>query len=199
MIKNDDVGAIRRIPQSLSRAAKRTLCKFVLDFIRTNPVIYDTKTLFHADHGNLSTAAFSAVSFAAARLAMVQQTELGSDEALNIGPAAVWVPFGMEETAFNIFPRNTNQDKTFVQTLQPDIIPVWYWTDVNDWAISANPLDIPMIELGFLDGNEEPELFVQDNPTVGSFFTNDKVDYKLRHTYGGTVLDYRGLHKSVVA
>lgn len=199
MIKNDDVGAIRRIPQKLSRAAKRTLCKFVLDFIRTNPVIYDTKALFHVDHNNLTTAALSAVSFAAARLAMVQQTESGTTEALNVGPAAIWLPSGMEEAAYNLFPRNTNLDKTFVQTLQPVIIPVWYWTDANDWALSADPLDIPMIELGFLDGNEEPELFVQDNPTIGSFFTNDKVDYKLRHTYGATVLDYRGLHKAVVA
>lgn len=34
MIKNDDVGAIRRIPTKLSRAAKRTLAKFVFDFFR---------------------------------------------------------------------------------------------------------------------------------------------------------------------
>jgi len=199
MIKNDDVGSIRQIPVKLSRAAKRTLSKFALDFLRTNPAIYDTVALFHASHGNLGTAALDATSYAAARLAMMKQTEAGSNDRLGIGPKNVWVPADLEAAAHDMFKRNTNLDATFIQTLTPNIIPVWYWTDANDWAASADPLDIPTIEIGFLDGNEEPELFVQDNPSVGSMFTNDKVTYKIRHTYGGNVLDYRGLYKGVVA
>jgi hypothetical protein len=199
MIKNDDVGAIQRIPGKLARAAKRTLAKFVLDFIRTNPTIYDTKALFHADHGNLGSAALAAQSYAAARLAMVQQTEYGATDPIGVGPKYLWLPPGLEETAYNLFQRSTNNDKTFVQSLVPEIIPVWYWTDPTDWAVTADVADIPLIELGFLDGNEEPELFVQDSPTVGSLFTADKVTYKLRHIYGGDVLDYRGAYKSVVA
>ena len=54
------------------------------------------------------------------------------------------------------------------------------------------------IEIGFLDGNEEPELFVQDNPTSGSVFTNDQITYKIRHIYGGAVIDYRAFQGSVV-
>ena len=77
-------------------------------------------------------------------------------------------------------------------------MPVWYWTDVNDWSISADVMDVPGIEIGFLDGNQEPELFVQDNPTVGSMFANDKVTYKIRHIYGGAVTDFRAFDKSVV-
>ncbi len=199
MIKNDDVGAIQRIPTRLSRAAKRTLGKFVLDFIRTNPTVYDTKALFHVDHGNLYTAALSAAAYAAARLGMVKQQEFGTSDAIGVGPKYLWVPPELEETAYNIFQRSTNHDKTFIQTLVPEIVPVWYWTDANDWAISADPLDIPTIEIGFLDGNEEPELFVQDSPTVGSFFTNDQITYKIRHIYGGAAVDTRGIAKSVVA
>jgi len=199
MIKNDDVGAIQRIPTRLSRAAKRTLGKFVLDFIRSNPVIYDGKALFHVDHGNLWTAALAAASYAAARLAMVKQQEYGTTDAIGVGPKFLWVPPDLEETAYNLFQRATNLDKTFVQTLIPTIVPVWYWTDANDWAVSADPLDIPTIEIGFLDGNEEPELFVQDSPTVGSFFTNDQITYKIRHIYGGAPVDFRGVGKSVVA
>lgn len=198
MIKNDDVGAVQRIPGKLARAAKRTLAKFVLDFIRTNPAIYDTKTLFHADHANLGAAALTAQSYAAARLAMVSQVEYGAADPIGVGPKYLWLPSGLEETAYNLFQRSTNNDKTFVQSLVPEIIPVWYWTDPSDWAVTADVADIPFIELGFLDGNEEPELFVQDSPTVGSLFTADKVTYKLRHIYGGNVLDYRGAYKSVV-
>lgn len=198
MIKNDDVGVIRQIPTKLSRAAKRTLSKFALDFLRTNPAIYDTKALFHVDHGNLGAAALDATSFAAARLAMMKQAEKDSADRLGIGPKFIWVPSDLEEGASNVFKRATNLDETYIQSLKPTIIPVWYWTDANDWCASADPLDIPTIEIGFLDGNEEPELFVQDNPSVGSMFSNDKVTYKIRHIYGGNVLDYRGLYKGMV-
>lgn len=199
MIKNDDVGAIQRIPQKLSRAAQRTLSKFVLDFIATNPTIYDTVALFHATHGNLSTAALDAASLTAARLAMMKQTELNSGERLGIPPAHLWVPADMEETAFDLFRRTTNNDTDFAESLQMQIHPVWYWTDANDWAVTADKADIPFIEIGFLDGQEEPELFVQDSPTQGSLFSNDQIKYKLRHVYGGTVDEFRGAHKSVVA
>jgi hypothetical protein len=198
MIKNDDVGAIRRIPTKMSRAAKRTLSVFVFDFIRTNPVIYDGVTLFHATHNNLGAAALAAASLAARRLAMLKQTEAGSLEPLNIGPKTLLVSPDQEETAVNLFNRNTNLDKTFIQTMTLDIIPVWYWTDANDWALAADPADIPGLEVGFLDGKEEPEMFVQDNPTVGSMFTNDQVTYKIRHIYGGVVADFRAFDKSVV-
>jgi len=198
-IKNDDVGAIRRIPTNLSRAAKRTLAKFVFDFIRSNPNIYDGTAWFTVGHGNLLTQALDSAGYAAARLAMLKQTELGSSDRLGIGPRFLLVPSDLEETAANLFRRNTNQDKTFIQSLAPDIIPVWYWTDANDWAVLADPMDIPGIEIGFLDGTEEPELFVQDNPSVGSMFNADKMTWKIRHIYGGNVLDFRAGVKSAVA
>ena len=199
-IKNDDVGSIRIIPSKLSRAAKRTLAKFALDFIRTNPTIYDSVALFHSgSHGNLGSAALDATSLSAGRLAMLKQAELTSTDRIGIGPKFLLVPSDLEETARNLFSRNTNNDPTFVNSLSLTVLPVWYWTDANDWALSADPMDIPTVEIGFLDGQQEPELFVQDNPTVGSLFTADKVTYKLRHIYGGAVMDYRGLYKAVVA
>ena len=199
MIKNDDMGTIQQIPIKLSRAAKKTLGKFALDFLRLNPTIYDSKALFHADHKNLGTAALSAASFAAARLAMMKQTELDSDEPLGIGPRYIWVPAELEEVAYNLFRRDANNDETFVQTLKPVILPVWYWQDQNDWAVTADPNDIATVEISFLDGEEEPQIFIQDSPTQGSMFANDTITYKIRHIYGGNVLDYRGMYKGVVA
>ena len=65
--------------------------------------------------------------------------------------------------------------------------------------MSADINDIPGIEICFLDGQQEPELFVQDMPNVGSMFSNDKLTYKIRHIYGGAVKEYRGWQKNVVA
>ena len=199
MIKNDDVGTVRRIPTKLSRAAKRTLAKFAFDFLRSNPVIYDGKALFHADHGNLFTAGLDKTSLAAHRLAMLKQSELSSNDRIGITPTRLVVPVELQEAAVDLFRLATNNEKTFIQSLVMNINPEWYWTDANDWCTAADPADIPGIELGFLDGREEPELFVQDSPTVGSMFAADKLTYKIRHIYGGAVTDYRAFTKAVVA
>lgn len=199
MIKNDDVGAIRRVPIALARSAKRTLSRFVLNIPATNAAIYDGVALFHASHSNLGATALGSASIAAGRLALKNQTEKDSDEKLSLPAKSLWVPDALEEAAVDIFRRNTEQDKTFVQSLSLDVIPVWCWDDANDWMMTVDPMDAPFIEIGFLDGQEEPEIFVQDNPTVGSLFTNDQTTYKIRHIYGATVVDYRPAFKSVVA
>jgi hypothetical protein len=198
MIKNDDVRSIQQIPIKLSRAAKRTLSKFVFDFIRTNPVIYDGIAFFHATHNNLGSSAFDATSLAAARLNMLKQTELSSADRLGIPPRMLLFPWDLQEAAFNVFQRGTENDKKFIASMLLDLIPVWYWTDTNDWALMADPNEATAIEIGFLDGNEEPELFVQDNPTVGSMFSNDKLTWKMRHVYGGNAVDFRGAFKAVL-
>lgn len=198
-IANDDVGAILRIPVKLAQAAKRTISEFVFSFLSSNPVIYDTKALFHVDHGNLGSVALSANSVDAGRLAMKAQTEKDSGKKIGIGPRYLWVPDALERTAFDLFQRGTNIDQDYVQSLQLVVKPVWCWTDANDWCLSADTKKVPAIELGFLNGQEEPDIFVQDSPTAGSFFTHDRITYKIRHIYGAAVVEYRGLYKSVVA
>lgn len=197
-IANDDVGAIRRIPQKMGRAAKRTLAKFVFDFLRTNPTIYDTLALFHATHNNLFTTALDAAQLAIHRLAMLKQAELTSADRLGVTPRTLVVPPDLVETANNLFNRNTNNDKTFIQSMTMDIVSPWYWTDANDWCTVADPRDIPTIEVGFWNGDQEPQILVQDMPTVGSLFSNDQITYRIRHVYGGNVLDFRGMTKAVV-
>lgn len=199
MITNDDVGALLRIPTNLTRAAKRTLNKFVFDFIKVNPKYLDSKTLFHVAHKNLLSVALGDAGIAQARLMLAKQTEMDSNEQLGFLLKNLLVPAELEQTAYDMFKRDTNNDETFIQSLKPSIIPVAHWTDPNDWAVTTDKADCPLIEVGFLHGQEEPEIFIQDSPTVGSMFTNDQTTYKIRHIYGGNALDYRGMVKSVVA
>lgn len=188
MIKNDDVRSISRIPQELALAAANTLYEFAFDFFRTNPTCtYDSVALYHASHANLFTAALSATEYETHRQAMVKQTRNGSAKRLGVSPAFLLVPFELEKTAFDLFHRDTNLDETFVQSQKPQVIVPAYWTDANDWCTVADPSRLPGVEIGFLDGKEDPELFMQDSPTVGSLFSNDQITYKIRHIYGGTV------------
>ena len=200
-IKNDDIQALRRIPQELAWAAKNTLYEFVFDFYRGNPVIHDTKALYHVDHANLFTAALSADEFAKHRLSMRQQTRSGSGKRLSTSPAVLLVPGELERTAYDMFTRKTNLDEDFVQSKKTKVIVVDYWIDSNDWVTVADPVILPVLEIGFLDGREDPELFIQDAPTVGSMFSHDKLTYKIRHIYGGTVLvdGEKATTKAVVA
>lgn len=198
-IANDDVGLVRRIPRSLSTAAARTLYEFVLGFLGTNPVIYDGTALFVAGHNNLGTAALDATSFAAARLRMQKQAEADSAKRLGLILQHLYVPVDLEEAAFDLFVRNTNNDDSFVQSRKPKVHVVPHWADANNWYGTADKSQIPLIELGFFNGQEEPELFVQDNPTQGSLFSNDQIKYKIRHIYSGAVVDFRGLDGSIVA
>lgn len=200
-IKNDDVGALRRIPINLGLAAQRQLYGFVFNIFAANAAIYDGVALYHATHNNLFTTALSAAQFAAHRLAMFKQTGRDTGKRMGITPKMLLVPGDLEETARDMFVRGTNNDPTFVQSLNPMIIPVASWTDANDWVTLASKDEGPVIELGFLDGQEEPTLLVQDSPTEGSVFTNDMISWKLRHIYGATVLvdGFKFTTKAVVA
>lgn len=199
-IRNDDVGAIRRIPAELALAAANTLYEFVFDFYRTNPTIYDAAALYVAGHNNLFVTGLSAAEFATHRVAMAKQARAGSAKRLGLTPRTILVPWELQETAYNLFVRNQNLDKTFVQSINPEVIVPAYWTDANDWVTVCDPQVLPVIEVGFLDGREEPELFVQDMPNVGSLFSNDKLTYKIRHIYSGNVLvdGFKGTTKAVV-
>jgi hypothetical protein len=53
----------------------------------------------------------------------------------------------------------------------------------------------PTIELGFYGPSDAPELFTQSDPTQGSMFDADKLTYKVRHIYSGTVLDHRAFYR----
>ena len=184
---------------ALAVAAGRTLYEFVFDFLRTNPVVYDGVALFHASHANLGTAALDETSFAAARLRMKRQAELSSAKRLGITLRHLVIPADLEEAAFDLFVRSTNNDETFVQSRKPTVHVIDYWTDANNWYATADGAQVPLIELGFYGGREEPELFIQDLPTQGSLFSNDQIKYKIRHIYSGAVRDFRGFDGSVVA
>lgn len=203
-IKNDDVTGIRRVPIKLGRSAARTLYKFVFDLVSANPTIYDSVALFHASHGgNLGTSALAKATLQAGRLAMLKQQELTSTEPLGIPPKSLLVPLDLADTAFELTvqPNIAGFNPTAADSIKSqiwDVIPVKHWTDTNNWFLVADPNDIPTIEVGFLDGKEEPELFVQDLPNVGSLFSNDQITYKIRHIYGGAIMDFRGFYGAVV-
>ena len=78
------------------------------------------------------------------------------------------------------------------------MIAVPEWTDSNNWAACASPLDLPGVCVGYRFGRA-PEMFVADSDVVGSMFTNDEMRIKVRFFYAVGIGDYRALHKNNVA
>ncbi|MCY3824873.1 MAG: hypothetical protein OXG62_13520 [Nitrospinae bacterium] len=209
MIQNDDMGAIRMIPQRLARAAQRTLNGFVFDFLASNADIYDGDALFHADHNNTSENELTYDNAVAAIKAMGQQTfygEEGVEVAAQARPKYLVHPTELLEEAFEV----TQSPVKVVEggnSTQPSVInrlgvePLWVpeLADANDWYMIADPALIDTIEIGFMDDMREPELFIEDNPAAGSGFSADKIRYKIRHVYGGAVLDFRGFYRGAPA
>ena len=194
MIRNDDVGAVRRIPQKMAFAARRTLYETVHNLYATNANIYDGTALFVAGHGgNLVASALAAATYTAARLIMLKQAEKDSAKRLGLVLRHLMIPPDLEETAVNLFRRTTENDPKFIiDPAAPTIHVITHLTDLTDWFACAGVDQTEQIQVAFLDGREEPEIFVADLPTGGSLFSADKIDYKIRHIWGAVVRDFRG-------
>jgi hypothetical protein len=208
-IANDDLGGFVRIVSRLGRAAKRTLANFVLvTNVMANPTMNaDSLAVFHANHNNLINDALSSVGLRNAINLLLSQTEPGSGTKLAVttDELTLWVPPGLlldaqTLTDFNNAPGGEQQG--LAQTIRRlGITPVSanVFTGANSWLLTASPKDLDMVEVGFFNGNQEPEFFVQADPTQGQSFSQDVVmQHKIRHIYGGVPVDYRGMVQSSV-
>jgi hypothetical protein len=204
MMLADDVGAVRDIPRRLARAAAQTLHEFIFDLINPaiNGTIYDSVALYHANHNNTATAALDATSLAAARLRMRRQTEKDNAKPIGLRPKYLLISPDLEKTAYELTTASYgqyNQVPAFMQQVGLSVLVVDYWTDATNWALVADRMDVAGVEIGFINGQEEPEVFISQDDNVGSMFSNDKLTFKFRHEYGGAVCDYRAFDGSIVA
>jgi hypothetical protein len=208
-IANDDLGGFVRIVSRLGRSAKRTLAAFVLvTNVMSNPTMNaDSLAVFHASHNNLITDMLSTVGLQNALNLLLNQTEPGSSQKLAVttDDLTLWVNPGdllgaQTITDFNNSPGGEQQG--MAQTIRRlGITPVAanVFTGAHSWLLTASPKDVDMVEIGFFNGQQEPEFFTQADPTQGDSFGQDVVmKHKIRHIYGGVPVDYRGMVMSSV-
>lgn len=204
-IINDDLGALRRVPGKMAYAARITLAKFVYGFYTQTHLgsgdIYDSRSLYASavggNHANTLAAstALSATALNDAIMLMKKQTDQRGDR-IGVTPKALLIPSDLLWNARIILQSTANVDQANPAVVNPNagsltIIEVPQFTGAKNWYVVAEPMSVESVELGFVGGREEPELILQDGETVGKVFTNDTITYKVRHEYGGTVVDYR--------
>ena len=216
----DDLGAATRVVGRLGRAARRTKAKFIWAFAMNN-VNYDVDGLpwfgVAPNHGNLTATALTA-NLAGANaiitilIALANMTEPGSGESLGlpafqdlrvylaVPTALMGVARALNQApevldAFNLLEANPVYHLFGANDERIVVCP--FFTDATDWYVYRDPDEVDSIEIGYVLDQREPEFFVASVPTIGQMFTDDKQQFKVRHEYGGDILDYRGACKSV--
>ncbi len=206
-IINDDLRAVQGIPKKLARAAGVTINEFVAGLFTANSgegaTMADTYHVFDATHhqGNLGSAVLDATSFGAAMATIAKTADTASKR---MGLAGKWllIPPELEQTAFSLLysqlkPGGSYNDANFFQG-RAQYVVVPQFSDADDWYLMADPGQVELIEIGYLGGQDAPELLVQDDPAAGTVFSNDAISYKVRWIFGGGWLDYRGAYGAVV-
>ncbi len=179
-IVNDDLNAIRTIPTKLAAAAAYTLAEFVYGFLSGNPTIYDGNTLFTsgAPHNNLGSANLSTAAMQSGVTAMREQTNF-EGKRIGLRPKFLVVPPELEFTAMVMtksagVPGSPNND---INPMLGYVVPIVspQLTSPTQWYMVADPQVIDTIEIGFVGGQVNPVLFIQDQPLYGLNFSQDVV------------------------
>jgi len=205
MIVNDDLNGFNRMAQMLGSAAARTVNADAYGVLNTNGNMSDGTALFHADHGNLagSAAAISVATLSSARAAMRKQTPPGdTTEYLNIMPRYLLVPVVLEDSANEIVTSTTNITGTNSARKNPirDWGPLELISDpaldsnsATAFYLVADPMQVPLVEVAFLDGNQVPFVSSEEE------FLTDSIRWKVRLDYGVAANDYRAGYKNAGA
>lgn len=221
-IVNDDLRKLQRIAPMMARAAERTLNTLIWGKILNNSNIYDGTALFTSGHGNLVSLAYSADNLKTMRKQMTRQKDLDDEEAGRIKPSLVSVgPELIDQVAEDIGSSGKAQlketgeigtaasgdrDLEHDHPGKPNVLRTRYGLGLQEvhefdevsgaddnYYMTADPDVVDWFEVGFLNGNQDPALFVQDMERVGSMFDDDVITWKVRHVHdGGVITDFRG-------
>jgi hypothetical protein len=214
-IRADDLGKIKQFPMRLARAGRHTLKTFITNFFINNPnYVPDGVSWFNAAHNNLAVSPISIDGLIAQEVIQMKQTEKDSNNRLARRISWLMLPVDLAPIGWQI---NNAQFYNPGQGIQqpnpfylrfgpagtgkqapPGIIVNELLVDINDWYYGVDTNDVPIFEVGYIDGINTPQIFLADLQTQGTQFTNDQIQYKAKFPFGGAILDFRGAGKSVV-
>jgi ATP-dependent protease ClpP protease subunit/phage major head subunit gpT-like protein len=194
-IINDDMGVFNRVAAQVGRAAALTIEAGFYSLLAQNsglgPDMNDGNPLFDAAHSNLGAgAALSAAAVDADATIMEAQQDPNSAEYLNVRPAVLLVPRGLRATALTI--NESRFDPDTADSNKPNTVLGLFDRVVATPRLSgtrrymfADPVDIPCIEVAFLNGEQEPFMEMKDG------WRTDGVEWKVRHDFGIAAIEYR--------
>lgn len=196
---NDDLDAFTRIPAAFGASAADLESDICYAILMQNPVMGDGKALFHADHGNLGTAAvIGEASLSEAYRKFALQTGIEGRK-ISILPQYIIVPPGQRSVEARkqvtaTTPVSTADVNPYAGRMQvieePRLIPA---SGQDPWFLTADPSRIDTLEYAYLDGQEG----VFTETRMG--FEVDGMEIKARHDFAAKAIDWRGMYKNAGA
>ena len=195
-IINDDLDALTRIPASFGAAAADLESDLVYAILTGNPTMADGTALFHANHGNLGTAAAVTEAALGEAYKLFGKQKGLEGRPISVLPSYIITPPGSRaiearKQVTATTPNSTADVNTFANRLQvveePRLIPA---TGADPWFLAADTARIDTVEYAYLDGQEG----VYTETRVG--FEIDGVEIKARHDFATKAIDWRGLFKN---
>lgn len=198
---NDDLNAFGDMAVRLGRAAAEFESKFLVSLLTSNPVMADAQQVFHSSRGNLATGAGSALSVTSlwtARTAMRLQKGLDGVTPIDAAPRYLIVPAALEQAAYqytstNYTPAKQSDVNPLAGQLEVLVDPRLDAVSSTAWYLAADPAVIDTIEYSYLEGEEGPQVLLQEG------FDIDGTAFKVRLDFGAGVLDFRGLYRAAGA
>lgn len=199
---DDDLRGIAAIPRLLAQSAGITINEYMAALWTANsgagPTMSDSNPVFDAAHANYGTAAFSRANVLASRRAVMKQTNHASKR-LGLIARYLLVPVDLEDQAYPILnsaqdPDSGNNAANILNSAEGGLrrmIVVPNWTNAYRYYLHCDPSQIQGIELGFLNGNQVPQLLSQTDQTSGLVYTNDVISNRVRFEFGAGWTDYR--------
>ncbi|MER7213208.1 Mu-like prophage major head subunit gpT family protein [Streptosporangium sp. NPDC000239] len=216
---NDDLGALRDLPTRLANAARFSEERFATDLyagttgpdstffasgnaniVTSNPTlsVAGLTTALNVLAAQVDTDG-NPIYVNAVWLVVPPALEITANNIIN-ATEILAADGGGDGTGTNQL-RVTNWMRNRVRVLVNPWLPIISTTNGNtSWYLFADPgVGRPAMEIGFLSGHESPELFMKMpnatrvggglvDPMDGDFDT-DAVDHKVRHVFGGTLMD----------
>lgn len=229
-IINDQTGELlNRNPEEMGQEAAEFVAEAIISLIESNPTAWDGSPMYTVGRGNLTTAALSEDSLVDAMTFMRQQRDLDNrrmrmdprrlivqndrqgliaKRIINSSTTGSTITYtgGTAGVGTDRFDKGTDN---VVQGLLPGdaVVVEPYFNDSNDWYLFADPASNPAFAVGFLNGQERPDVFLKD-PGVRSAlgpgtdpysWEGDAISFKVRHDFGVAPVDPKATYKGAVA
>lgn len=194
---NDDLQQFGRLGVKQGRAASRTVGDLVYFVLTSNPtMLQDGQPLFDAAHENIAADAGPPTIDRLDEMSVILGLQTDPDDnahGLNLPLQRVFVPLELRTTARVLLRSqydpdnvgNSRADNPFQGEFDVVADPRLSQNSATEWYGSTNPDNFDLIEVGFLEGNQEPFMETKEGWTV------DGVEMKVRIDAAAAPLDFR--------
>lgn len=189
---NDDLGLLSLVASQAGVAVSRLENELAYSALLTNKIMNDGTALYHANHGNLSTASvINEAAFSDAFKRMRKQTSVDGKDKLNLTPKYLIVGPDKETEAkkflATIIPNQTSNVNIFSNSVQ---LIVDAEIEGNQFYFAADQAQVDTVNMYRREGHESPRVESRIN------WNTDAIELKVAHDVAAGPMDHRGLVKN---